>query len=70
MRSRDPLPLALLSLCGAILDAYATLHSLGVTPTADVHPGNILVERDGEPFEQSTMDCRVWSLVALNTASP
>jgi serine/threonine-protein kinase len=47
MSSRDPLPPALLSLCGNILDAYVTLHRQGVTH-ADVHPGNILITRAGE----------------------
>jgi eukaryotic-like serine/threonine-protein kinase len=58
--ARDPLSPALLSLCGNILDAYATLHSLGVTH-GDVHSGNILVERDGEvriiDYGLSSMEC-------------
>ena len=60
MSSRDPLPPALLSLCGNVLDAYATLHSLGVAH-CDVHPGNILVEQDGDvrivDYGLSRMEC-------------
>ena len=61
MSSRDPLPPGLLSLCGSILGAYATLHSLGVTH-CDVHPGNILAERDGNvriiDYGLSRMECK------------
>lgn len=60
MSSRDPLPPALLSLCGNVLEAYASLHSLGVTH-CDVHPGNILVEQDGGvrivDYGLSRMEC-------------
>ncbi len=45
--SPEPFPQALLSLCGKVLDAYATLHSLGIIH-ADVHLRNLLVEEDGE----------------------
>jgi serine/threonine protein kinase len=60
MSSRDPLSPDMVSLCGKILDAYAALHSLGVTH-CDVHPGNILVERDGNvrivDYGLSRMEC-------------
>jgi serine/threonine protein kinase len=60
MSSRDPLSPALLSLCGNILEAYAALHCLGVTHS-DVHPGNILIARDGEvrivDYGLSRMEC-------------
>ncbi len=60
MSSRDPLSPALLLLCGNILNAYAALHCLGVTHS-DVHPGNILIARDGEvrivDYGLSRMEC-------------
>ncbi len=37
----------LLDLCAAIVDAYSRLHERGVMH-GDVHPGNILIGRDGE----------------------
>jgi len=43
----EPLPAPLLALCSKILDAYATLHDLGVIHS-DVHPNNLLVMRGEE----------------------
>lgn len=45
-RSYESLPPALVSLCANILDAYATLHALGVIHS-DVHTNNLLVMDDG-----------------------
>lgn len=45
--SRRPIPHVLLALCGKVLDAYATLHSLGVIHS-DVHPRNLLAAANGE----------------------
>ncbi len=39
----------LLSLCAAILDAYAELHGQAVLH-GDIHPDNILVDADGKPW--------------------
>jgi serine/threonine protein kinase len=45
--AREPLPEELLELCAAIIDAYATLHCLGVVHS-DVHPNNVLIAAGGK----------------------
>ncbi len=51
-------------LCGKVLDAYATLHSLGVIH-ADVHPRNLLAAETARS-ELSTMVCLAWTMTATS----
>jgi len=45
--AHDPVPAALVRLCGELLDTYAKLHGLGVIHS-DVHSNNVLVMENGE----------------------